>query len=129
MGMGFLGFAEGGAVRGPGTGTSDSIMAKLSNGEFVINAASTKKFRPMLEAINSGQMEMPAFADGGAVGLQGASDTVMKEVAGRPSNSNQQTVQNINITGDISRQTKKEIFGMLPTIATGVNQHNREQNR
>ena len=33
---------------------------------------------------------------------------------------------NINITGDISRQTKKEIYGMLPSIATGVNQYNRE---
>jgi tape measure domain-containing protein len=41
----------------------------------------------------------------------------------------QQTTQNIHITGDISRQTKKEIFGMLPQIATGVNQQNREQNR
>ena len=33
---------------------------------------------------------------------------------------------NINITGDISRQTKKEIYGMLPSIATGVNQFNKE---
>jgi len=126
-GLGLFGFADGGAVRGPGTGTSDSIMAKLSNGEFVINAASTKKFRPMLEAINQGSM--PAFADGGGVDLRGSSNTIMQEVAGRPSNNGQQTVQHINITGDISRQTKKEIFGMLPSIASGVNQHNREQNR
>ena len=33
-----LGFAEGGHVQGPGSGTSDSIMARLSNGEFVMNA-------------------------------------------------------------------------------------------
>lgn len=31
-------FATGGKVRGPGTGTSDSIVAKLSNGEFVSTA-------------------------------------------------------------------------------------------
>lgn len=32
------GMADGGPVKGPGTGTSDSIPAKLSNGEFVIPA-------------------------------------------------------------------------------------------
>ena len=31
-------FATGGKVKGPGTGTSDSIVAKLSNGEFVSTA-------------------------------------------------------------------------------------------
>jgi TP901 family phage tail tape measure protein len=33
------GLAEGGAVRGPGTGTSDSIVARLSSGEHVWTAA------------------------------------------------------------------------------------------
>lgn len=37
--MAFQAFAEGGHVRGPGTGTSDSINAKLSNNEFVTRAA------------------------------------------------------------------------------------------
>lgn len=45
-------FAGGGLVEGEGTGTSDSINARLSNGEFVINAASTKQFLPLLRAIN-----------------------------------------------------------------------------
>lgn len=44
--------ARGGLVTGPGTSTSDSIDAKLSNGEFVVNAASTKSFLPILNAIN-----------------------------------------------------------------------------
>ncbi|HDV8350272.1 TPA: phage tail tape measure protein [Burkholderia vietnamiensis] len=55
--------AGGGPISGPGTGTSDSIPAMLSNGEFVINAASTKKYRGLLEAINSGHMAH--FATGG----------------------------------------------------------------
>ncbi len=59
-------YADGGHISGLGTGTSDSIPAMLSNGEFVINAASTKKYRSLLEAINSGQMSH--FATGGAVG-------------------------------------------------------------
>ena len=39
-------------LTGPGTGTSDSINAMLSNGESVINARSTQMFAPILSAIN-----------------------------------------------------------------------------
>lgn len=46
-------FAEGGKVFGPGTGTSDSIPANLSNGEFVMTAKATKMFEPLLMAMNS----------------------------------------------------------------------------
>lgn len=38
--------AAGGLVTGPGTSTSDSIPVRMSNGEFVIRAASVKKFGP-----------------------------------------------------------------------------------
>lgn len=37
-----LNYTSGGGVRGPGTGTSDSIDAKLSNGEFVVPAAAVR---------------------------------------------------------------------------------------
>lgn len=47
-------FATGGKVTGAGTGTSDSIPAWLSNGEFVINAKATSRNEPLLRAINSG---------------------------------------------------------------------------
>lgn len=50
-----LNLATGGYVRGPGTATSDSIPANLSNGEFVVNAAATRRNRALLEAINSGE--------------------------------------------------------------------------
>jgi TP901 family phage tail tape measure protein len=36
--------SPGGVVSGPGTGTSDSIPAMLSNGEYVIRASSVKKY-------------------------------------------------------------------------------------
>ncbi len=48
------GFADGGFVTGPGGPRSDSIPARLSNGEFVMNAQATRQNRPMLEAMNSG---------------------------------------------------------------------------
>lgn len=46
-------FAEGGKVIGPGTGTSDSINALLSNGEYVMTAKATRMFEPMLAAMNA----------------------------------------------------------------------------
>jgi len=58
--------ASGGRITGPGSGTSDSIPAMLSNGEFVINAKATRQHRQLLEAVNSGRV--PAFAAGGMVG-------------------------------------------------------------
>jgi hypothetical protein len=53
----FLGFADGGDVYGAGNGTSDSIPAWLSNGEFVVHSEATKNFRPLLKAINSGAIK------------------------------------------------------------------------
>jgi tape measure domain-containing protein len=45
--------ATGGMIRGPGNGTSDSILRWLSNGEFVVNAKATAQNRQLLEAINA----------------------------------------------------------------------------
>ena len=63
------GFAGGGRIVGPGTGTSDSILARISNGEFIVNAASTRRFLPLLEAINDNglpraQAGLPSFRSG-----------------------------------------------------------------
>ncbi|KAB2743538.1 tape measure protein [Brucella anthropi] len=46
--------AGGGIVRGPGGPRGDKIPAMLSDEEFVVNAAATKRNRALLEAINSG---------------------------------------------------------------------------
>lgn len=55
-------FASGGIIYGPGTSTSDSIPAMLSNGEYVVRAAAVRKIGlPTLNAINAGR----GFADGG----------------------------------------------------------------
>ena len=45
-------FATGGAVVGPGSGTSDSIPAQLSNGESVMTAVATSMFAPILSSFN-----------------------------------------------------------------------------
>lgn len=59
--------ASGGMVLGPGTGTSDSVPIRASNGEFVVRAAAVRQYGPdLLHAINQGRY--PAFAGGGMVG-------------------------------------------------------------
>ncbi len=60
------GYATGGYIRGPGTGTSDSILARLSNGEFVMRAAAVRHYGPALMAAMNG-LQLPKFADGGLV--------------------------------------------------------------
>ena len=67
------GFATGGYVSGAGTGTSDSIMARLSDGEFVVNAAATKRNRALLEAINSNERVSVAGGGGAVVSTQAGS--------------------------------------------------------
>ena len=67
--------ATGGHIRGAGTGTSDSILSWLSNGEFVVKADAVRKYGAnMLHMINSMRMpkrmmsplqELPKFAMGG----------------------------------------------------------------
>ncbi len=45
-------YASGGLVTGPGTGTSDSIPARLSNGEAVMTAQAVNDWGAMLSAMN-----------------------------------------------------------------------------
>lgn len=67
-------FASGGLVTGPGTSTSDSIPARLSAGEFVVNAAAVKRlgvgFLQAINGLSAGpRVQGPAlaFAAGGLV--------------------------------------------------------------
>ena len=223
---GLIGYQNGGQVTGPGGPRSDSILAALSNGEFVINARSTEQFLPLLEAINGGSGDGvgQAFQNGGLVGgnsgnggglfgpnfgrmlgrtisesfveglaagdLSGVFTSILDTVTsnilstftdnlsdvlgslfsgspiggggllsslfggifheggivpGSPGQSvpiiaqagervipasqvgNTSTQEfNINVTGDVSRQTRTTIAAMIPEIASGVNATNRE---
>jgi len=61
-------FATGGSVSGEGTGTSDSIPAMLSNGEFVMTAASVRQYGlGFMDMVNNMSLPTPAFAAGGLV--------------------------------------------------------------
>lgn len=58
--------AKGGIISGPGTGTSDSILSWVSNGEAVIPASSTAQNRQLLEYMidNPGEAVLPRYAKG-----------------------------------------------------------------
>jgi len=55
------------AVLFQGGPRSDNILARLSPGEYVVNAEAAARNRGLLDLINSGSF--PRFADGGAVGM------------------------------------------------------------
>lgn len=88
------GFATGGYVSGPGSGTSDSIPARLSNGEFVVNAKATARNRQLLEAINSNER----------VSFAGENLSVMRSQSSQGANQpNQQTNVIVNLVQDQQR--------------------------
>jgi hypothetical protein len=90
----------------------------------------------MLRLAKGGVISAPTFFNhGGGTGLMGEAgpEAVMPltrdslgRLGVRSSEQRPSQVFNINITGDVSRQTRAEIQRMIPEIAGGVNMHNAE---
>jgi tape measure domain-containing protein len=85
----FPGFKDGVIdINGPGTGTSDSIPARLSRGESVMTAEETKRYKPVLQAIRDNNFEefvSKRYID--AMGSQNASSAVGNSFAENLTNS------------------------------------------
>jgi hypothetical protein len=69
-------FPDGGYIQGPGSGTSDSILAtfasgamsRVSNSEYVVRASSVAKYGvAFLDAVNQGRLKVAGYAKGGTV--------------------------------------------------------------
>ena len=84
------GFAEGGYVRGPGTSRSDSLLTRVSNGEFILQAKAVNRIGVgLLERLNAGNIDLggltPALA-GGSLGAishaprQSAAPTIIVQI-------------------------------------------------
>lgn len=118
--------ADGGYISGPGGPRDDLVRAWLSNGEFVINAAATSRFRPLLEAINSGKAPAfsPGFAGGGIVGtgtrgswMGGADGASLKVVV---ENYNGSDVQVEQVSRDEVRvMVRDEVRRTAPQVVAG----------
>ena len=60
-------YATGGPIYGPGSGTSDCILARVSHGEYVQRAAAVRYYGVgFMERLN--RLQLPRFASGGYVG-------------------------------------------------------------
>ena len=85
----FPGFKDGVIdINGPGTGTSDSIPARLSRGESVMTAEETKRYKPVLQAIRDNNFEefvSKRYID--AMGSQNVSSAVGNSFAENLTNS------------------------------------------
>ncbi|MGW6623692.1 hypothetical protein ACWF99_20910 [Nocardia sp. NPDC055002] len=68
--------ADGGPVLGAGSSVGDIIPAMLSHGEYVVNAASAGRFKPLLDSINKG---VPGFAP---TGMNPAMSSVLEKASG-----------------------------------------------
>jgi hypothetical protein len=100
FGSGGIGHAAtGGRISGPGSGTSDTAgLFALSNGEFVTNAAATRRWLPLLEAINDNQVTR--MAAGGSVGRSyQPPDWGSRMGAGREAVATNFNMQVVNNTG------------------------------
>lgn len=84
-------FPRGGYIDGPGTPTSDSILAQFGSGaqarvsdsEYVIQAAAVRKYGVRaLDAINDGQLQLPALASGGLTTAQKEARAGIKNTLG-----------------------------------------------
>ena len=91
--------ATGGYISGPGSGTSDSIPARLSDGEYVINASATRRNKSLLDKINSGGPV--GYAAGGAVTSNARMESLLQSIL--------VTLRGSNVMGDTSMNGRKRI--------------------
>lgn len=114
-----------GRIYGPGTETSDSVPALLSHGEFVVRAASVRKFgQSFFEAVNAGFMPaIPRLAAGGMV-ANAAMQAVME--SGSPSTPARDVVDlrfhvdNKPHTVQSSRETAMQLAQALRELSRGA---------
>jgi TP901 family phage tail tape measure protein len=111
MGDDYYQFAEGGMVRGPGSGKSDSINARLSNGEYVVKADAVRKYgESFLDNVNAQKLAHASYVHG--------ADSKMSSMQGYAS----------NITNNNSTQFDQstQIHGPITVQSTDPNQFMRQ---
>lgn len=127
-----LRLASGGYVTGPGSATSDSIPAWLSNGEFVMNAQATKAFGPWLQAMNDNKLRGFAYGgpvDGNAISMP--SRSTLPSVREAAVSGGQQTVRIITETrfvndGNFQNYIKSEVEeGSAKTFKAGIQKYDK----
>lgn len=130
------GFAGGGRViRGPGTGTSDSVLGMVngrkpiavSNGESINTAEATANYWPFIEAMNAGKL--PRFASGGLVSPQLPS---IRSGAGRASAAMESSAVSVTInapgaTAETVTMIRREIANAAPALISAASSTTKRQ--
>ncbi|MDX3229421.1 hypothetical protein [Streptomyces sp. ME19-01-6] len=110
-------YPDGGYVTGPGTSTSDSILAafpsgataRISNTEYVMRAAAVAKYGVrFMDALNAGRLRLPGFKKGGLTEKQ--KEAIRKQNEARSSLRGDVTLGNMSL---IAGRVNPEIRGML----------------
>lgn len=113
------GFASGGSpgglIRGPGTGTSDSILAAVSNREYIVRAMAVRKYGTgFLDQLNAGTLNPDRLAGAMGGGRGGAAEggetmsvnlTINGRETGRLSGSRSSVQNLVDSLHEIARQT------------------------
>lgn len=75
--------AEGGPIRGPGTGTSDDVPIWASNGEYMVKARSVSKYGiAFLNALNEGRLDMASTVSRGGSAMASTVSSAGGSMAG-----------------------------------------------
>ena len=97
--------AGGGLIRGPGTGTSDSIPIQISNGEYVIRTAAVNKYGVgFMHRLNSMR-----FARGGQAG--GGRDRFGTDILRDVANGLKKGFEAASITKDLRQVVRRNLKG------------------
>ncbi len=126
-------FALGGLFRGRGGPQEDANTIRISDGEYIVNAAATKRYRPVLDALNfgvsprvSGQL---AFAGGGMVsgGSAGESGGLLRRLIEKVEILNMNLVKkelavSVAVSGDIEANIKAQDKARVKMTRRGYDQ-------
>ena len=104
-------FSHGGLVQGEGTATSDSINARLSNGESVINAKSTSLFSPLLSVFNQlgGGVPIVTVNNESELGEEMLARAVAKGVSAMPNPV-------VGVTDIVAASNRVEVIDKISTL-------------
>lgn len=113
--LGSLFAATGGYISGPGTSTSDSIPARLSDGEFVMNAAAVRRYGvDFMHSLNRGNT--PGFTTGGLVSPPALTRTAVNQAPPETPSTPSQAVG--GVTSPVIQQTL--VLDASDVVSTGL---------
>ncbi|MFE1882660.1 phage tail tape measure protein [Streptomyces diastatochromogenes] len=132
-------FDQGGYIDGPGSGTSDSIlatfasgaMARVSNSEYVVQASAVRKYGTgLLDALNEGRLKLAGFAKGGHLtkAQQKAREAAKAEAEARHEAMGDLTISHFGRMAGYQRSEFRSALGKPESLGSLVDALNQWRN-